>query len=236
MRLDKLTVHIVRQLSQYGVFVGSIAYVCYANLLRIPEFDPQQDPNIDGQTVTIAAPDIPSLLEIIRTVDATFTEIDEGDHRHNSDSHVYRNSTGLRVEWLIQDIGNGGDRGTISLLDFLLHDSIKAVFPAGDGVPVTVPAPGRFVVYTLINAARHSDDETSTEISRRERDQAIAIAETMIERRFVELTHAFRDGWKHSPQWRGAIVGSLTRLDNEVRQRLQTALAAGIRLLEADSN
>ena len=105
----------------------------------------------------------------------------------------------------------------------------------GAGIPVFVPAPERFAVHKLIVASRRIHDNETADKSRKDRLQATAIMEAMIQQRQnAELADAFMEAWDRGPAWRRAIGDSLALLEEKPEEAIRSGLAEGIRKTGAD--
>lgn len=233
-----------------GVLVGTVAYQCYSAVLgiRLPGSAMVTGDADFAQfhSISVAVEDrMPPVLETLRKVDPTFSAI-----AHQADGRVatrYASRSGYRVEFLTPNRGaeDYGDRPMPALggaaaqplrfLDFLIYQPIRAVLLHGAGVPVNVPTPERYAIHKLIVATRRRTDNDGTAKSRKDRAQAATLMEAMIEQRQAEdLADAFMEACDRGPAWKEAIRKSMDQLEDNVRQRIQAALADGIGKLDRD--
>ena len=119
----------------------------------------------------------------------------------------------------------GASAQPISFLDFLLYEPVRAVVLHGAGVPVVVPAPERYAVHKLIVGSRHRNDRDGTAKSGKDRRQAQALMEALIDlRRTADLADAYMEAFNRGPAWREAMKEGLFSFDPASRERLQRAL------------
>ncbi len=235
-----------------GVLVGTAAYPAYSAILgaRLANTAMQTGDLDVAQfySVSEAVEDsMPPVLDLLREVSPTFREIPHQlDGRHVA-SYVDR--SGFRVEFLTPNTGSddytrtpalmpalgGASAQPLRFLDFLIHDPVRAVLLHGAGVPVLVPAPARYAVHKLIVASRRREDRDGTAKSGKDRMQAVALMEAMVQLRLAdELAEAYVEAWERGPQWREAIHRSLGAIESEARERIFGGLAIGFERLDLD--
>ncbi|WP_091918268.1 GSU2403 family nucleotidyltransferase fold protein [Mesorhizobium sp. YR577] len=94
-------------------------------------------------------------------------------------------------------------------------------------------SPERYAIHKLIVASRRRTDNDGTAKSRKDRAQAATIMEVMIEQRQSEdLADGFMEACDRGTAWQEAIRKSMSQIDDDVREKIQSALASGIRHLE----
>ena len=129
----------------------------------------------------------------------------------------------------------GASAQPLRFLDYLIYQPIRAVLLHGPGVPVNIPSPEHYAIPKLIVASRRRTDNNGTEKSRKDLAQAATIMEAMIEQRQSDdLADGFMEAYDRGPSWQEAIRTSLSRIKDETREKIQSAIAASIRNLESD--
>lgn len=256
-RPERLTGDIVQALAEAGFFrlrgvlIGTVAFQCYSAVLgvRLPSTAMQTADADFAQfhSISVAVDDaIPPVLDILRSVDDTFREIPHSADGRHATRFVSRSN--YKVEFLTPNTGSAEYEGhptqmpalggaaaePLRFLDFLIHEPVRAVLLHSAGVPVLIPAPERYSVHKLIVASRRRHDNDGTIKSRKDRIQAWAIIEAMIETRQVDaLAAAYVEAWERGPHWRDAIHESWTTLDDEPRNRFQAKLTDGVKSIGA---
>jgi hypothetical protein len=185
--------------------------------------------------------EIPSILDILKAVDATFRSIPHrADGRFTSQ---YRNSTGYTVEFLTPNRGGDdlsdkparmpalGDTAAQPLryMDFLIHEPVRAVMLHGDGIPVLVPAPERFAIHKLIIATQRQTAPAG--LAKREKDlkQAVHLVDALATtRHHRSLADAFIEAWERGPHWREAIKGGIEQLSVTDQDLVQATLGEAL--------
>ena len=235
-----------------GVLVGTVAFQCYSAILgmRLPNTAMQTGDTDFAQFHSISAAvedTMPPMIETLREVDPTFRDIpDQNDGRHTTQ---FISRGGYKVEFLTPNTGSDEHDGhpasmpalgnasaqPLRFLDFLIYQPVRAIMLYGAGIPVFVPAPERFAVHKLIVASRRIHDNETADKSRKDRLQATAIMEAMIQQRQnAELADAFMEAWDRGPAWRRAIGDSLALLEEKTEEAIRSGLAEGIRKTGAD--
>lgn len=227
-----------------GVLVGTVAFQCYSALLgvRLPNAAMQTADADLAQFHSISAAvgdTLPPVLDTLRDVDSTFREIPDGTDGRQTTRYVSR--SGLRVEFLTPNRGSaehgerpaampalgGASAQPLRFLDFLIHRPVRAVMLHGAGIPVLVPAAERYAVHKLIVASRRRTDDDGTAKNRKDRMQAAALIEAMVEQGQADLlADAYVEAWNRGPAWRSAIAESLRALENETVEALGEAVQA----------
>jgi len=257
-RPERQTGEIVQALAEAGFFrlrgvlVGTVAYQCYSAVLgvRLPSTAMATGDMDFAQfhSISVAVEDqMRPVLETLRMVDPTFREIP-----HQTDGRLttqYVSRSGYKVEFLTPNRGSedyagrpapmpalgGAAAQPLRFLDFLIYQPIRAVLLYGAGVTVNVPAPERYAIHKLIVADRRQTDNDGTAKGRKDLAQAASIIETMIEQRQKEdLADAFMEAYDRGPAWKEAIRRSMDQIEDNVRQRIQSAFADGIGKLGRD--
>ena len=97
-------------------------------------------------------------------------------------------------------------------VEFLIQDPIDVVALYGAGIPVRVPAPGRFAVHKLIVASRRS------KLAKRDKDlsQARELIDVLSERDRFSLAEAFDDARSRGKRWRSAVDTGLARIERNI--------------------
>lgn len=235
-----------------GVLVGTVAFQCYAALLgiRLPHAVLQTGDADFAQfhSISVAVADsVPPMLELLRTVDATFREVP-----HQADSlrsTKFSSRSGYKVEFLTPNTGSGdfsdkpapmpalggASAEPLRFLDFLIYQPVRAVLLHGAGVPVLVPAPERYAIHKLIIGSRRRHDDAGTAKSRKDRQQAATLMEAMIETRQANsLADAYIEAWDRGPAWRTAISESLVAIEPVKGRLIAESLAAAVGTIGTD--
>jgi hypothetical protein len=234
-----------------GVLIGTVAFQCYSAVLGM-RLDSTAMQTADAdlaqfQSISAAVNDsMPPLLETLREVDPTFREVP-----HQTDDRFttkFSARSGYKVEFLTPNVGSSDHDGKpakmpalgstsaepLRFLDFLIYQPIRAVLLHGAGVPVLVPAPGRYAVHKLIIASRRSKTYGADKI-RKDRLQASILIDAMIEtRQLADLAEAYVEAFERGPHWRAAMEESFSAIEARVAKRAQDALAKGITKLRGD--
>jgi hypothetical protein len=252
---DRLTGDIVEALEKAGLFrlravlVGTVAFQTYSAYLgiRLPGAIIQTGDTDFAHFYSIAnevEDAIPSIQEVLSSVDATFRPIpDRRDGRYTS---KYLNSSGYLVEFLTPNRGSDdyidrpavmpalGDTAAqpIRYMDFLIRDPVRAVMLHAEGVPVLVPAPERYAVHKLIVAAQRQRGDAG--IAKREKDlaQSCRLFEALpVARMDRELAEAFIEAWERGPAWQQAIAGGMGYLEAADADLVRKNLGRGLERL-----
>jgi len=248
---DRMTGDIVEALANAGLFrlrgvlVGTAAFQAYSALLgmRLPETAMQTGDADFAQFHSISAAvgdSLPPVLEVLRSVDATFREVPHRADGRSTTQFVSR--TGFKVEFLTPNTGSAEHDGhpapmpalggaaaePLRFLDFLIHEPVRAVLLHGFGVPVIVPAPERFAIHKLIVAARRRSDGDSTAKAKKDLRQALILAEALAQvGRHMDLAAAYEEACERGPRWREAIENSLSRYDARSGDKLRFMITVG---------
>ena len=230
-----------------GVLVGTVAFQCYAGLLgaRLASTAMQTGDADFAQFHSISAAvedSLPPILDVIRTVDASFREIPHQiDGRQTT---CFENKSRFRVEFLTPNRGRaenedrpaimpalgGASAQPLRFLDFLIYEPVRSVLLHKNGVSVTVPAPERYAVHKLIVAARRRTDQNGLAKRGKDAIQAGLLMDALVTtRRQSDLALAYSEGWNRGPSWREAIRHGLSYLPRAAATRLKEALADGLR-------
>jgi hypothetical protein len=225
-----------------GILIGTAAYQCYSGILgvRLPaQIIKTQDADF-AQFFAISnkIDDVmPSVLDILRTVDPTFRPVPHISGEPGSTAFI--NDSKYKVEFLTPNRGSadyegkpakmkalgGASAEPLRFLDFLIRDPIRSVILHGGGVPVTIPTPERYAVHKLIVAERrvaHFTSKIDKDIS-----QSAQLIEAMWEKRAVDISMAWQEAWERGPSWRSELIDGASRLDQESLQRLGVAVKNG---------
>ncbi len=255
---DKITGNVVEALANAGLFrmrgvlVGTAAFQTYSALLgmRLPDTAMQTGDADFAQFHSISAAvedNLPPVLDVLREVDKTFREIP-----HQTDGRRttrFESRDGFKVEFLTPNTGSADNDGhqasmpalggtaaePLRLLDFLIHQPVRAILLHGFGVPVLVPAPERFAIHKLIVAARRRTEGDSAAKSIKDMRQSAILVEALdASGQHADLAMAYEEAWERGRAWREAITATLWRYDDETRNRLMESLEKGFRQLGTD--
>lgn len=252
-RTDDATGSIIEALAKSGFFrirgvlVGTTAYQCYSGLLgilldaatlRTQDADFAQYLSIARLIDDAIAPP----LDILTSVDPTFRAMPHHSERHHVSAFV--NSRGYRVEFLTPNRGSNDYEGVpvrmpalggasaipLRFLDFLITQPIRSVLLYEGGVPVTIPAPGRYAIHKLIISERRRD--ASRTKAAKDLAQASALIAAMSETRHLELAECWIEAWEKGPRWRDALTAAVLNLSEERRTYLHDAIAKNVKRLK----
>jgi hypothetical protein len=235
-----------------GVLIGTVAFQCYSALLGVRMTNTaMQTADADFaqfHSISAAVGDsLPPLLSVLRDVDPTFREVPhQTDGRYTT---KFSSTSGYKVEFLTPNTGSAENDGhpaampalgntaaePLRFLDFLIYQPVRAVVLHSAGIPVLVPAAGRYAVHKLIVATRRRHDKDGTAKSRKDLLQASLLFQAMLQtRQHTELAEAFMEAHDRGPHWRAAIDASLDQLDETVLGQIHNGLRRGIDRLGAD--
>ena len=225
-----------------GVLIGTTAYQCYSGLLgakleaatlRTADADFAQFFAISQQIDDA----MPSVLEVLRGVDASFREI---PHLTNSlASTKFVNDDAYKVEFLTPNRGSddfqgrpspipalgGASAEPLRFLDFLIRDPIRSVLLHEAGVAVTIPAPERYAIHKLIFTHRRLDgSKIGKDIA-----QAEALIHAMANLRSAALAEAWQEAWERGPAWRESLLQGLDTIGKETVTLLGDTVARAAR-------
>jgi hypothetical protein len=239
---EAFTGKLVTALAVGGLFrlraclVGTLAFQTYSAYLgiRLPmasiltgDADIAQDYAIS----TEVSDSLPSIVETLQNVDATFRAV---PHPSGSPwSTVFRNANGYRVEFLTSNRGSdefsdfpaempalgGAAAEPLRFLDYLIYQPVRSILLQGGGVAVNVPDPARYAVHKLIVAGRRPFDAMG--IAKREKDlvQAAILFEALpIVGMEAALSDAIEEAAERGVHWRRAILKGKSFLSSEHRQ------------------
>lgn len=252
-RTDNITGSIIETLAKAGFFrmrgvlVGTTAYQCYSGILGIQLNSAMlrtQDADL-AQYLSIARlldDAMPPILELLQANDPSFRPIaHHSDGRHTV---AFINNRGYRVEFLTPNRGSNDYEGVpvrmpalggtsaipLRFLDFLIKDPIRSVLLYEGGLPVTIPAPGRYAVHKLIISQRRHDNSQA----KIEKDlmQASSLIEAMSETRHLELAECWIEAWEKGPRWRDALAGAVLNLSDDVRAKLENTMIKNAKRLK----
>lgn len=222
-----------------SVLIGTAAYQTYSGVLGV-RLSKSRPPLEDGETVQfIRTPAYDEeqrsdLLDMLRMVDPSFAlveSIDDGfattrfqnayrnrveflsAHRLNDDQALSLIATPCSCSvrgWLLED------------LHFLLAKPVQSVVLHGPGIPVTVPAPERFVVRNLIIHGQRERSTDSQAQAKRELMQAAELIEALfLVGRELSLAEAFEEACTRDLSWRTALQHSVKMLPEDHRAILE---------------
>jgi hypothetical protein len=214
-----------------GVLVGAIAFQTYAAMLgmRLPGslVKSYDDDGAQLLRVSIAIRDnSDSIAEVLQSVDPTFREM-TSPHRYPAKQ--YMSSRQLRVDILVPNqcpdsqeppyhaSQCSGDE-TVQLLDFLIHEPVKAVLLHGSGILITVPAPARFSAYKLILSSRRESTQAKSNEDLR---QAAMLFQMLLQKRPEDLKRVWGDAMQRGPAWQELLVAGVSQLPTSVQKNLK---------------
>jgi len=234
-----------------GVLVGTVAFQCYPAVLGVTLSNTaMQTADADFaqfHSISAAVGDsLPPLLDVLKTVDPSFREVP-----HQTDGRFttqFSAKSGYKVEFLTPNTASEENAGRpaampalgatraepLRFLDFLIYQPIRAVVLHSAGIPVLVPDPARYAVHKLIVATRRLHDDDGLAKNRKDRLQAQALMQALIEtRRHVDLAEAYMEAIDRGPHWRSAIHDSLDQIDHRSAGPIIDGLKRGMAKLGA---
>ena len=216
--------------------VGTFAFQVYEGLLGV-KFPKEYAYTLDLDiaqfreiSISVAATDkIPSLLEALRAVDASFEPISSLER--NDMPCRFKNRDGYVVDILVPN--RGADKATaeplpalgaagqlLRYLDFLIYQPVEAVVLYGGGVLVNVPDPARYAVHKLIVSQVRPD------VPKRAKDlwQASCLLAVLLRQDKHALMEAFAEAMTRGPKWSQNVRKGLDSVDAGLREEFQSAL------------
>jgi hypothetical protein len=205
-----------------GVLVGTHAWLNIGNMLGVSWLsDEKRTEDIDvgirsKDSVPAFALAVPGMSERIETlladIDPDLFAVPALNRKHPSTSFSLYKRT-LRVDLLTplsgppaegpRKIPGVGYAHAMRFLDFVMEDSQPAAVPAGDGVLVRVPSPGRFAIHKLVVAQRRPAAETAKR--RKDMAQASSVIEALLDVDPGELDRAL----VAAPEFGGKFISQL---------------------------
>lgn len=213
-----------------GVLVGTVAFQCYAAILgvRLSNASMQTADADFAQfhSISVAVNDsIPSILEVLRSVDPSFRPV---PHQTNSlQSTQFISKSKYKVEFLTPNPSSadydgkpatmpalgGSAAEPLRFLDYLIYEPVRATILHAAGVPVLVPSPQRYAMHKLILATRRRDDDDGTAKSRKDLLQATTLAMALVEQRQTfELADAYIEAFDRGPHWKDSLSRGLAMM------------------------
>ncbi len=254
-KTDSLTGRIIDSLTRAGFFrlrgvlIGTTAYQCYSGILgfklALSSLRTQDaDQALDFAIANKIDDTMPPTLSILKEVDETFRKV---PHQKNKTAVVaFMNKARYRVEFLTSNRGSndyqdkpapmpalgGTSTQPLRFLDFLIKDPVRSVLLFEGGIPVTIPAPERYLVHKLIVADRRH--ETSRSKANKDIEQAATLIKIMSEKNALAVFEAWEEAWERGPSWREALENGLDRLESKIRDELQGAVVKGCKKRKLD--
>jgi len=225
-----------------GVLVGTVAFQTYAGLLgaRLPgtammtgDIDVAQFHSISQMVDDTMAP----IGEVLTRVDQSFMPLPQLNSRDLA--AAYRNDQGYKVEILTPNRGSnehqgkltrmpalsGGGAEPLRHLDFLIYQPVTSALLHKGGVPVSVPAPERFLVHKMIVASRRRSDGYAK--AAKDLMQVELLIEAMVaDRRGDDIGVAWMEAWERGPNWRKRLIESARRLMPQPNDALRISIEA----------
>ncbi|MDI7864980.1 GSU2403 family nucleotidyltransferase fold protein [Rhizobiaceae bacterium n13] len=248
---DKMSGDIIEALATGGLFrlrgvlIGTVAFQTYAGILsvRLPgpllmtgDADIAQDFAVSHEVDD----SLPPILELLRSVDPTFSPVPHRSGQAASSS--FRNKDGYKVEFLTSNRGSddytdqparmpalgGASADPLRFLDFLIRDPIRTVLLHKSGIPVTVPDPSRYAVHKLIVASRRHNDGMSAVKRDKDVKQAGVLFEALLQtRRSSDLALVYIEAWHRGDAWKEGIRTGAAMLTDAAKDRLADCLRTG---------
>jgi hypothetical protein len=240
---DVLTGAVVEKLAKSGFFrlrgvlVGTVAFQTYAGIVGARPDRYLQTGDVDlaqDHGVSIALDEsIDDILGQLQDVDPSFRAVPTLADR--TESSVFANSRGFKVEFLVPNRGSEDNSGKLTpmptlggaaaqplrYLDFLIRDPVRSVLLHGGGVSVTVAAPERYAIHKLIDATQRRDREKSA----KDVGQSAFLIEAMGRFRGLDLADSWIEAWRRGPKWRDALQMGKAMLPSDAQALLEKAVA-----------
>ena len=221
-----------------GVLIGTLAYRTLANVLgvqfdqsalRTQDVDIAQDPAI-GVALARETSAV-DLDEALNEADLGFQSIPALDRKNPSTSFKIHGRE-LRVDLLTPMRGRESSTPIylpaynlsaqpLRFLEYLIETPIQATVIATDAVLVNLPDPARFALHKLWTSGKRSPAFQTK--ARKDLLQASQLLEVLLEDRPSDVVAA----WEALKDYRGVkkkILDAATRIEPEVKKRLETAL------------
>lgn len=160
------------------------------------------------------------LLEVLKGLDETFSEVPGMDPRTPPVSYVNKDKIRLDVLMPFTGPARGPIRSTKlktygypqRFLDFLVVDPVETIMLVGGGALTRVPHPARFALHKLIVSQRRDSIETAKK--RKDLLQAQQLIELLMEDDPDSLIDAHKDLSSRGPKWNKYFESALKSLDN----------------------
>lgn len=254
-RPDKISGAIIEALTADGVvspgmiLIGKLAYEAYSGMLGVRLPDPAKRaagvPVSASRTISFAVRKGlgPGMLDVLRQIDPSFREYHLPISGHIAGRFISKK--GYEVEFLTASrevdyyggrlarfppLGQSG-RASPRAVDFLAHQSIRAILLCKAGLFIAVPTPERYAIHALLKAGRQTKvDERAMLETTENLMQAQSLMAVLIQQsRTDELARVYMEACDCGPYWKGPIRRGLNGLETDVRLRIQRALADSIR-------
>ncbi|MET3414508.1 GSU2403 family nucleotidyltransferase fold protein [Methylobacterium sp. 1030] len=225
-----------------GVLIGPVALQCLGGFLgvRLPSavMRPADVGTAKFDTISAAVGESsPPVLDFLRAVDSSFRAVSHGPGGRVS--MQFASDTGYTVELLTLDDEEDhfGDAPAppATFLDFLIREPVRSVLLHRSGVPVAIPAPGRFAVHRILVAACVNGDTIGCAEGSSDLHQAAALASALeTVRRHGDLAMAWSEAWDRGPVWREALETGISCMQPKLRDALERTLENGLEEIDAD--
>jgi hypothetical protein len=201
-----------------GVLLGSAALQVYAAYLGVRLLKIAAGTSSDVAVSVVVEDGLLPLVEALRTADPTFAPVPG-----HSSRTTFHNLQGFEVAFLAPDRAGSGEP-PLPGLDFLIREPVRSVLLHKAGVAVTIPAPERYAVHKLVEAAERNDD-TGRQEARRGLAQAGFLIMALYNKE-RQLGEVYLEAWGHGPEWREALATGHARLAGEAQALLDAAIRA----------
>lgn len=245
---ESMTGDIVAALAEAGLFkaggvlIGQVAFQCLSAFLgvRLPSavMRTAEVGTARFHRISAAVGDgLPPVLAPLQVVDSSFRDVSHSPER--GVSMKFASDAGFTVELLMleDEEDDFGDAPALpsTFLDFLIREPIRSVLLHKGGIPVSLPAPARFAVHGILEAACRYGDAVGHAESSNGLHQAAALAsahETV--RRQGDLAMAWSEAWDHGPAWREALETGISYMQPNLRDAFERTLEHGLEEIDAD--
>jgi hypothetical protein len=218
-----LVAKVMDGLAQAGVFgpgavlVGDAAYQTYPAMLgtrlRGAFARAHKAEGAEFLTVSIVVQDERTefFKETLQAIDPTFRQI---PLRRNATAQ-FLSQNRLRVDFLPPtppSLEAGAE--PLCLLDFLIHEPVKAVLLHGSGIAVTVPGPERFAIHQLMASRRKATQASANNH---------ALLQFLASKRPEALKRVWAEALQRGPTWQKLLLLSVHQLPAPVQENLTDA-------------
>lgn len=229
--------------SATSVLIGKAAYQAYSGVLgvRLPQSSPRSEACETVQVIqnpACGAKRSADLLDALRVVDPNFALVPRIDDevatmrfQNTRGFHVavlttHRHGDGQPLSALATPSSRTAMSWSPAELDFLVATPARSVVLHGPGIPVTVPAPGRFAVHKLIIHGRRARKTESQAQAKSDLTQAAELIEALfLVGRERSLAEAFAEAWTRDRSWRTGLQQGVQMLPEALRTILERSLS-----------
>ncbi len=220
---DRMAGRIVEALARVGLFsdhailIGDAAVQTYGGVLGVRLAKPRNITRRARPTVEIVVRNehrSAEILAVLHTVDPSFAA-------EAGSSGSYRSATNVQVAITSLD---RPDEETTSLIGYLIANPVRALILHGPGIPVSVPAPERYAVYTLIMEEAGVEGAAAMGPAHSNPGQNAELIDALLfAYRSNALSDALAEVREVRPQWQRSLRTGIARLPHATRMSLSEA-------------